>query len=82
MAGGPLVMVSNAVFCNSQFSQRNEMTCDLMLLLAFAKKWEIISGGEAKRRISLCCGDRCILPFINCMNGLQFIVYSHESAHE
>ena len=78
MAGGPLVMVSNAVFCNSQFSQRNEMTCDLMLLLAFAKKWEIISGGEAKRRISLCCGDRCILPFINCMNSLQFIVYSHE----
>lgn len=82
MAGGPLVMVSNAVFCNSQFSQRNEMTCDLMLLLAFAKKWEIISGGEAKRRISLCCGDRCILPFINCMNSLQFIVYSDESAHE
>lgn len=82
MAGGPLVMVSNAVFCNSQFSQRNEMTCDLMLLLAFAKKWEIISGGEAKRRISLCCGNRCILPFINCMNSLQFIVYSHESAHE
>ena len=82
MAGGPLVMVSNAVFCNSQFSQRNEMTCDLMLLLAFAQKWKIISGGEAKRRISLCCGDRCILPFINCMNILQFIVYSHESDHE
>ena len=82
MAGGPLVMVSNAVFCNSQFSQRNETTTDLMLLLAFAKKCEIISGGEAKRRTSLCCGDRCILPFINCMNILQFIVYSHESAHE
>ena len=58
------------------------MTCDLMLLLAFAKKWEIISGGEAKRRISLCCWDRCILPFINCMNSLQIIVYSHESGHE
>ena len=73
MAGELLVMVSNAVLCNSQFSYRNETTCDLMLLLAFAKKWEIISGGEAKRRISLCCGDRCILPFIN------FAIYSLQS---
>ena len=81
MADGPLVMVSNAVFCNSQFSQRNETTCDLMLLLAFAKNGKLYQGGEAKRRISLCYGDRCILPFINCMNILQFIVYSHESGH-
>ena len=76
MAGGPLVMVSNAVFCNSQFSQRNEMTCNLMLLLAFAKKWEIISGGEAKRRISLLRGQ---VYFTFYKLHEQFAIYSLQS---
>ena len=43
-----------------------------MLLLAFAKKWEIISGGEAKRRITLLRGQMYFTFYKFC--NLQFTV--------
>lgn len=77
MAGGPLVMVSNAVFCNSQFSQRNEMTCDLMLLLAFAKKMgNYIRGRSKKKNITLMRGQ---VYFTFYKLHEQFAIYSLQS---